>query len=116
MEDELASKTRSFSLRVIKLVGALNRNQTSRTLGNQVLRSATSIGAAYREAKHASSTKHFISIMEIAQRESNESDYWLDLIGASGLLPEERLASLREECQAIHKMLTAAILTAKRKR
>lgn len=110
---EMETRTKDFALRVVKLVSALPKGQLSNVLGYQLLKSGTSIGANYCEANHASSKKQFVSIMEIALRESSETIYWLDLIISADVMPEERLKPLTQECTELRRILTSAILTTK---
>jgi four helix bundle protein len=66
-------------------------------LGRQLLRAGTSVGAQYREATRGKSTAHFISKIEGALQELEESEYWLELFAESGFHPEERLLALKKE-------------------
>jgi four helix bundle protein len=84
-EKELKARTKNFALRVIKLVQALPRNMTADVLGKQLLRSATSVAANYRAACRARSQAEFVAKMSIVVEESDESLFWLELIGDSGL-------------------------------
>lgn len=111
--DELTVRMRDFAVRVIRLVAALPKGRASNVIGNQLLKSATSIGANYRESGLASSRRHFITIMEIAQREADETIYWLDLLAHSGLVKPHLLNDLLAEAQAIYAIITSSILTAK---
>lgn len=84
------------------------------TLGRQVLKSGTSIGANYAEAVHASSRRHFITLIEIATREARETLYWLDLLADSGTFPTEQLSDLQSECKELVAIFTASGRTAKK--
>ncbi len=66
-------------------------------MGRQLLRSGTSVGAQYREASRAKSNADFISKIEGSLQELEESEYWLELLGDSGFVPEERLAAVKKE-------------------
>jgi hypothetical protein len=66
--DELRNRTKTFAVRIIKLVVALPRNRAGDVLGRQILKSGTSVGANYREALRASSRRHFVTTLEIAIR------------------------------------------------
>lgn len=112
----MTDRVRRFSLRIIRLSSALPKGRVGDTLGRQVLRCGTSVGANYCEAARASSKRHFVTTMEIAQREASETLYWLDLIGDAELVTTQRIAPLRQECQEILAILTAAIRTAKAKK
>ncbi|MEM6853812.1 MAG: four helix bundle protein [Planctomycetota bacterium] len=111
--DELLARTKKFGVRIIKLSAALPKNQVGDTIGRQLLRSGTSVGANYHEACHASSNRHFITTMEVAQREARETEYWLDLVEQAELINPHQLADLRAECSELIAILTASIRTAK---
>ena len=95
--DKLKTRTTQFALRVIKMTTALPRNYAGKVLGQQVLRSATSIGANYREAYRARSSAEFLSKMGDCLKESEETDYWLELIEAARLLSATKLGALQKE-------------------
>jgi four helix bundle protein len=114
-ENDLHRRTRDFALRVIRMVHALPRGPVRDVLGKQALRSGSAIGANYHEASHASSRRHFITLLEISQREARETSYWLRLIAECGEVKPTQLASLQDECHQLLAMLTACIKTAKRK-
>jgi len=80
---------------------------------NQLLRASSSIGANLHEAKYAQSRLDFISKMEIALKESSETEYWLELIYRRGKLAEEQYKRLRNLCGSIRRRLIASITTAK---
>ena len=80
---------------------------------NQLLRASSSIGANIHEAKYAQSRNDFISKMEIALKESSETDYWLELLYRKGKLTEEQYKYLRNLCGTIRRRLIASITTAK---
>jgi four helix bundle protein len=106
-------RMRDFALRVIQLSTALPNGRVGDVLGKQILKSGTSIGANYREAGRASSTKQFVSTLEIAQREADETLYWIDLIERAELVQANRLNPLREECGELSAIITASIRRAK---
>lgn len=81
---------------------------------NQLLRSSSSIGANLHEAKYAQSRADFIHKLEIALKESSETDYWLELIYRKGRLSEETYKSLKNDCGIIRRKLIASITTAKK--
>lgn len=111
---EMIQRTKQFALRIIKLVTALPSNQIGRTIGNQILRSGTAIGANYREASRASTKKHFSSILTIALREADETQYWLELLSESGVVKPQRIQDLSQECGELVAILTASVRTANR--
>ena len=113
---ELIQRTRPFALRSIKLLASLPRNLFGDVFGRQILKSATSIGANYREALGASSKRQFISMIEIAQREADETLYWLELLAESGIVKAALLKELTQECRELLAILAATGRTAKRRK
>ena len=112
--DELRQRTKAFALRIIKLTAALPRGRICDVLGRQVLRSGTSIGANYREALRASSRKHFLSIIQIVARESDETLYWLELLAESGSVKPSRLANLIQEITELRAIFAKTAKTARK--
>ena len=84
-------------------------------LVNQLLRSATSIGANLHEAQYAQSKNDFISKLEIAQKESYETEYWLELLFETDCINEDKYKKMRNECGAIRRMLISSLKTIKAK-
>jgi four helix bundle protein len=115
-EAEFIDRTKTFALRVLKLVDALPRQLSAEVLARQLARSATSIGANYRAACRARSTPEFVAKLGIAEEEADESVWWLELVAEHGLLPPDRLAGLHEEALALTKMLAASRITARSNR
>jgi four helix bundle protein len=109
---QMMDRTKKFALRVIHLVAKLPRNNVSRVIGGQLLRSATSIGANYREAARSSTKKHFTSTLTIALREADETLYWLELLADSETVKPTLLVDLRDECNQLVAILAASVKTA----
>ena len=80
---------------------------------NQLLRSATSIGANLHEAQYAQGIKDFISKLEIAQKECYETEYWMELLFETGYIPENIYKSLQNQCGQIRRMLISSLNTTK---
>jgi len=113
---DLEIRTTDFALRVIKLYSALPKTTEAQVLGKQLLRSGTSVGAHYREAKRAKSTADFINKIEGALQELDETCYWLELIERSGIIPARRLSPLRNEAVELTKILVTVVKRAKQRR
>jgi four helix bundle protein len=113
--DEMRGRTKQFALRVIRLSGAIPRTREGNVLGHQILKSGTSVGANYREAQRASSKRHFVTILETALREADETDYWMELLVESEIIKPARLAPLAKECRELIAILSATVSTAKRR-
>jgi four helix bundle protein len=110
----LEFRTKQFALWIIELFADLPGSAVAQVLGRQVLRSGTSVGAHYREAVRAKSRADFVSKIEGSLQELEETRYWLDLLAASRILSEERVASLMKEAEELTRMLVASARTAKR--
>jgi len=100
-ETDLKIRTKQFALRVIRVYLALLKRGATEVLGKQLPRSGTSVGAHYREAQRAKSTADFISKIEGALQELDESQYWLELLIDSETLPARKLAPLIAECKEL---------------
>lgn len=113
--NEMRKRIKQFALRIIQLAANLPAGRASDVLGRQILKSGTSVGANYREALRASSKRHFISFIEIAAREADETLYWLELLAESGITKPALLAGLLKECDELVAILTATGRTAKQR-
>jgi four helix bundle protein len=111
---DLRQRTKAFALRTIKLAAAMPKNRIGDTIGRQVLKSGTSIGANWREACRASSKRHFVTTSEICLREADETLYWLELLSESNLVKPARLDSLKDECNQLVAIFAATVKKAKR--
>jgi four helix bundle protein len=111
--EELKKRTKLFGLRTIKLVEALPPGKAANMIGNQLLRSGTSVGANYRSACRARSKPEFISKTSISIEEADESLYWMEMLIEAEITPKEKLAALMKECDEIVSILTASVKTAK---
>ncbi|NLV46599.1 MAG: four helix bundle protein [Candidatus Hydrogenedentes bacterium] len=110
---DLRERTTDFALRIVRMYSALPKSTEAQVLGKQVLRSGTSVGAHYREASRARSKKEFVSKLEGALAELDETDYWLELLVKSEIVDADRLRSLRDETNELLRILTTSIRTAK---
>ena len=109
----LRDKAKAFAKDIIFLCRERKTNRKESVLINQILRSATSIGANIHEAQYAQGTKDFISKLEIAQKECYETEYWLELLFETESITEEKYKRLHSECGAIRRMLIASLKTVK---
>ena len=82
---------------------------------NQLLRCSSSIGANVHEAQYAQGTKDFISKFEIALKECNESEYWLELLHETNSISEVEFKSFQKECIELRRMLVSSVTTLKKK-
>ncbi|WP_207492358.1 four helix bundle protein [Aridibaculum aurantiacum] len=110
----LKDKSFHFAVRIYKLFKYLNESKKEFVLSKQLLRSGTSIGANIREAYNASSKADFINKLSIAQKEADESIYWLELLKEVDLLTQEESNSIYGEAVELLKMIRSSIMTAKK--
>ena len=95
---DLRERTKNYALRVIRLYRALPRGDgVGQVLGRQLLRSGTSVAAHYREACRAKSNLDFVSKLEGAQQELDESDLWLELLSDANVVKPQLVVPLRQE-------------------
>jgi four helix bundle protein len=109
----LRERTLEFARRIVILYTSLPKDAAAQTLGKQVLRSGTSVGAHYREAQRSRSSAEFISKIEVALQELEETDYWLELLASCDIVAEKRLVGLRSEIGEMLAMLTSTVRTLK---
>ena len=105
-----------FSLKIINLVKDFPQNKIYFIFTDQLLRSATSIGANLIEGRSSSSKKDFMRFYEIALRSCNETIYWLCLLRDGKLIPERELKPLIDEAIEISKMIGSSLLTLRGKK
>jgi len=112
-KDEFKGRTYKFALDVIGFVGQLSTEQTSRILSDQLLRSATSIGANVIEAQAASSRKDYTNFFAYALKSANECKFWLGLLRDSDRGDKETVNKLLKEATEIANILATSVLTLK---
>ena len=108
-------KTENYSLEIINLYNKLIKSSLGRILGNQLLRSGTSIGSNVIESQGAQSSADFIHKMSIAYKEALESAYWLRLLMKGGISEKHELKCLYDKSQEIIRILAAILKTSKSK-
>ena len=114
MDNVVADKSKSFAIRIIKFYKYLCDEKKEFILSKQILRSGTSIGANIRESKNAQSKADFISKMNIALKEADETAYWLELLWESEIIEKSQVKDLYELNTELIKLLTAIIKSSKR--
>jgi four helix bundle protein len=113
---QLKDRTFEFGIRVVRAREALPKNDTSKTLGRQLLRAGTSVGANYRSAARARSRADFVAKLGIVEEECDEASYWMEAIVAPKLLKKARLESLQREANELLAIVVSSIKTARRPR
>lgn len=105
----LRRRLKEYGLRVLKLYDSLPKTGSVQIITHQLARSATSPGAQYREACRAKSNADFISKIEGAIQELDESDYWLELLADGGYVPAGRLEALINETDELIAIFTSMV-------
>ena len=112
-DNKVLVDSKLFAIRIIKLYQFLVEKKQEYVLSKQVLRSGTSIGANVRESVNAQSKMDFINKLNIALREADETEYWLELLCETGYITEQQFNSIYTDCGIIAATLTKIILTTK---
>lgn len=109
--EEMYERTMRFSVRVVRMVKAMPRGIAEDVIAKQLVKSATSIGANYREACHGKSPADFVSKLKICEGEADETLYWLKLLANSEIMKPARLQALIDEADEFVAMFTASTKT-----
>lgn len=108
-ENIIKEKSFNFAVRVVKLYKYLVWEKNEYVLSKQLLRSGTSVWAMTREAEHSESKSDFIHKMAIAQKEINESIYWLELLKETEYLNQKQFEDINNDAIEIIKIITTII-------
>ena len=111
---QLRERSFAFALRIVKLVQVLESGSREWVLSRQLLKSGTSIGANIREAQFAQSKADFVSKLSIALKEASETQYWVDLLSASGLVTKDQFDLLKADADWLVGTLVNVIKATKR--
>ena len=112
-ESILKEKSFLFALRIVLLYKILKENQKEYVLSKQLLRCGTSVGAMVREAKNSESKADFQHKLGVAQKECDESLYWLELLVRTNYISEIEFISISSDANELLKMIRSSILTSK---
>jgi four helix bundle protein len=111
---ELEKATKEFALGIVRFVSDLPKTRAADVMGYQLLKSGTSIGANYREAGRAESRADFIHKMAVVEKETSETQYWLELCRDAPLGPPNEVAALYDKATQLLAIFTASSKTAKK--
>lgn len=112
--DQFKKRTLDFGIRRVRLVEALPKTMTAQTIGKQLLRAGTSVGANYRAAVRGRSRADFVSRVGIVEEERGESLHWIDVLVELGLVSRKRVETLRGEADEIIAIAVSSIKTARK--
>ena len=111
--EDVQERTRKFALRIIKLFRSLPKTDDARILGEQLLRSDTSIGANYRAACRARSGAEFVAKLGIVFEEADETAIWLELVRDAEIFPEAKLRERIQEAKELVAIFFGSVRKAK---
>ena len=106
-------KSYAFALRIIKLYKYLIYEKKEYVLSKQLLRSGTSIGALIKEGEHAQSKPDFLNKMNIALKEANEAEYWIELLRDSSYLSSDESLSIYDDAKELTRLLASIVKSTK---
>jgi four helix bundle protein len=109
--EQMKARTKNYAKRIVKLCEALPDKWVARTLGKQLLRSGTSVGANYRAVCRAKSTADFLNKLRIVEEECDESLFWMELLVECNLVKAARLNSLMQEANELLSIIVASAKT-----
>lgn len=115
VNSDLKVRTKRYALSVIRLFAELPKRAETQIIGRQLLRCGTSVGAQYREASRAKSNPDFISKIEGSLQELEESEYWLELLGESEFIREQKLTALKQETGELKGIFVSIVRNVKAK-
>ena len=115
MQELIKKRTKQIGLEVIQLIDELPNKPSAWAIAKQIIRSSTSVGANYRAACRAKSIPDFINKLKIVEEETDETQYWLEILEESGLVPSERIEILKKEVNEILSIVVASIKTMRAK-
>ena len=112
-ESVVMNKSYAFALRVVKLYKYITIEKKEYVLSKQLLRSGTAIGALIKEGEHAQSKADFLNKMNVALKEANETEYWIQLLRDSEYISIKQSISILEDVLEIIRLLTSIVKTTK---
>ncbi len=110
-DNVIATKSRNFAIRIIKLYQYLREEKKEYTMSQQLLKCGTSIGANVKEALRGQTKADFAAKMNIALKEASETEYWLDILNATNYLLDREYKSINDDLLEISKLLTSIVKT-----
>jgi len=111
----IKNKSFLFAVRIVRLYKFLLENKKEYILSKQLMRSVTAVGALVREAQNAESAADFIHKLGVAQKENDETMYWLELLFETEYLDQKEFVSMQKDANELLKMIRSAVVTSKRK-
>lgn len=112
-ENVVTEKSMTFAIRIVNFYKFLCLEQKEFVLSKQILRSGTSVGANIRESEQAQSRADFVNKLNIALKEANETEYWLELLFKTNYINPNQYESINSDCIELNKILISIIKSTK---
>ena len=112
--EKLTQRTRTFALRVFKLCTSLPNTPEAFHIRDQLFRCASSVAANYRASGRAKSDKDYLNKLKICEEESDEAEFWMDMLVACDLVPKHKIEALMREASELTAIITASCITKRR--
>ena len=112
-DSTISNKSKAFAIRIVNMARYLQKEKCEYVLSKQILKSGTSIGANVRESKNAESKPDFIHKLEIALKESDETEYWLEILHETDYISDAIFDSMITDNKELTALLTSIIKTTK---
>lgn len=112
-DSELRNRAKNLALHIMSVCDEIDTRKGRSVLINQIIRSATSVGANIHEANYASSKADFINKFHIALKECAETEYWIEMLAGCNAIDPDCMSALLQECGVVRRMLAKSITTAK---
>ena len=109
MAGAIQDKSRDFAIRIVRCYKYLTEQQKEWVLSKQLLRCGTSVGANTRESRNDQSRLDFLNKLNVALKEADETEYWLDIIHATGYIDDVMYESLENDCTELIALLVSII-------
>lgn len=113
-DNPVVDKSRAFAIRIVNLYKCLTLERKEFVMSKQLLRSGTSVGANIKEAIRGQSKADFTAKMNISLKEISETEYWLDLLYATGFLEDKEFESLNKDCNELIRLLASIVKSSKK--
>ena len=114
-KEELKIRSKKFSLSIIMLIEKIPTTKAGNTIANQIIRSATSVGANYRAACRAKSDRDFLNKIIIVEEEADETLFWLELLNEGNIVSYNILEPIMKECNELVAIFTSSGKTVRNK-
>ena len=105
------NRTKLLAVQIIEMTNQLPKTMAAEVIGRQIIRSATSVGANYRATCRAKSKADMINKLKIVEEEADETQFWLEILIDTDLMPESEITNLWQETDEILAMTVASIKT-----